>query len=229
MTTQTTADQTGTETSACAVGTTAGTAKTAKGNERRRVLLEHAIDTFIEYGYEGTSLDKIIKKSGGSRSTVYQSYGNKEGLFMAALVMMADGIYSAYMDDYRTGRTVREEFEVFGKIFLTAMLTPRAIGACRLIFAESARLPHIGDWFYTQGIARSYQCFAKVLENHFDAPMEELTETAARFIEMLRGPLLLKSVCLTDQKFTPEEIDREVAKSCDIIMAYVTSRYKERS
>ena len=69
--------------------------KTARGRERMKELLSCAIDTFIENGYERTSIDKIIRRSGGSRSTVYQCYGSKEGLFIAALQMMADDVYAS--------------------------------------------------------------------------------------------------------------------------------------
>ena len=51
-------------------------AKTQKGQERVRGLLVHAMDVFIECGYEGASLDKIIRKAGGSKATLYQNFGS---------------------------------------------------------------------------------------------------------------------------------------------------------
>ena len=199
--------------------------KTARGRERMKELLSCAIDTFIENGYERTSLDKIIRRSGGSRSTVYQCYGSKEGLFIAALQMMADDVYSAYMADYRHGRTLREEFLTFGRIYLKGMLTPRAVGASRLIFAETVKLRDIGEWFHREGVAKSYVCFAKVLENHIDAPLDELTDAAARYIEMLKGPLYLRALCLPDFTPTDEEITREAELSADIMCAWLEKTY----
>ena len=188
-------------------------------------LLTHAIDTFIELGYERASLEKIIKKSGGSRSTVYQRYGNKEGLFVAALQMMADDIYSAYLASYSHERSLEEELRTFGTIFLTQMLTPRAVGATRLIMAETPRLPEIGRWFYRDGIAMSYECFAKVLENHIDAPFEELKDLASRYIEMLKGPLFMRALCLPDQPAGPDEIEREVESAARLVLLFVESAY----
>lgn len=111
--------------------------KTPRGRNRAVELLRCAIDVFIEYGYEGASLSRIIERSGGSRTVIYQVYGNKEGLFLAALGMMADDVYQAYVSNYHPGRSLREEFEAFGRIFLTGMFTERAVGACRLVFAQS--------------------------------------------------------------------------------------------
>ena len=62
--------------------------KTPRGRNRAVELLRCAIDVFIEYGYEGASLSRIIERSGGSRTVIYQVYGNKEGLFLAALGMI---------------------------------------------------------------------------------------------------------------------------------------------
>ena len=181
--------------------------KTPRGRNRAVELLRCAIDVFIEYGYEGASLSRIIERSGGSRTVIYQVYGNKEGLFLAALGMMADDVYQAYVSNYHPGRSLREEFEAFGRIFLTGMFTERAVGACRLVFAQSFARRDIGEFFYREGVKKSYQCFARVLQNHVDAPIEELEEAAARFIEMLRGPLLMRILCTPETQVTPEEIE----------------------
>ncbi len=204
------------------------TAPTAKGRERMTELLTHAIDTFIELGYERASLEKIIRKSGGSRSTVYQCYGNKEGLFIAALQMMADDIYAAYLEQYSHERSLREELCAFGTLFLTKMLSPRAVGASRLIMAETPRLPEIGRWFYRDGIAMSYECFAKVLENHIDAPLPELTDLASRYIEMLKGPLFMRALCVPEKPVTREEIAHEVDAAASLVMTYIHSVYGSR-
>ena len=43
----------------------------ARGRNRAVELLRCAIDVFIEYGYEGASLSRIIERSGGSRTVIY--------------------------------------------------------------------------------------------------------------------------------------------------------------
>ena len=173
------------------------------------------------------SLSRIIERSGGSRTVIYQVYGNKEGLFLAALGMMADDVYQAYVSDYHPGRSLREEFEAFGRIFLTGMFTERAVGACRLVFAQSFARRDIGEFFYREGVKKSYQCFARVLQNHVDAPIEELEEAAARFIEMLRGPLLMRILCTPETQVTPEEIEEAAVRCADIMTVWMNERWPE--
>ncbi len=56
-------------------------AKTQRGRDRQKTLLDTAINVFLEHGYERASLEKIILSAGGSRSTIYSLYGSKRGLF----------------------------------------------------------------------------------------------------------------------------------------------------
>ena len=56
--------------------------------ERRKAIVAAARDVFLERGYANSSIDAVVERSGGSKATVYQMFGNKEGL-LAALV--ADG------------------------------------------------------------------------------------------------------------------------------------------
>ena len=105
--------------------------------------------------------------------------------------------------------------------------TERAVGACRLVFAQSFARRDIGEFFYREGVKKSYQCFARVLQNHVDAPIEELEEAAARFIEMLRGPLLMRILCTPETQVTPEEIEEAAVRCADIMTVWMNERWPE--
>ena len=57
--------------------------ETKKGNLRRKKLLETAARLFLEKGFDETSLNEIVKIAGGSLSTIYKYFGDKEKLFIA--------------------------------------------------------------------------------------------------------------------------------------------------
>lgn len=56
---------------------------TRRGQERRLALLLCATDLFLEKGYDAVSLDDIVNHAGGSKTSIYKYFGNKEGLFTA--------------------------------------------------------------------------------------------------------------------------------------------------
>ena len=76
------------------------TPKTKRGEDRQKKLLNTAIKVFLEHGYEGASLEKIILDAGGSRSTIYSLYGSKKGLFLACLKSLVEEVYFAYAEHY---------------------------------------------------------------------------------------------------------------------------------
>ncbi|NSX55244.1 TetR/AcrR family transcriptional regulator [Parasulfitobacter algicola] len=59
--------------------------------------------TFWQNGYRATSLDDLVKASGAARASLYQSYGDKRGLFIAAIEnysqKFADWVTQAMQDE----------------------------------------------------------------------------------------------------------------------------------
>jgi TetR/AcrR family transcriptional repressor of nem operon len=50
-----------------------------------KAALEGAMRTFWASGYDGTSVDMLCKATQMSRASLYQGYGDKSGLFLAAI------------------------------------------------------------------------------------------------------------------------------------------------
>lgn len=198
-------------------------AKTQRGRDRQKTLLDTAINVFLEHGYERASLGKIILSAGGSRSTIYSLYGSKRGLFLACLKHLVDEVYYAYEDFYDEKRGWEEELEVFGNIYLRSILSDKAIGTSRLIFSVTAREPEIGRWYYTEGAQLSYLCFAKVLENKLPLDFNDLKEISLHYIEMLKSDLYHHRLC--DPHFIPNDamIENEVRLCSRITASYIRS------
>jgi AcrR family transcriptional regulator len=57
-----------------------------KGKSRQKIL-QAAFEAFAENGYEKTSMDDIVKRSGLSKGTLYWHFTNKRELFLATIQM----------------------------------------------------------------------------------------------------------------------------------------------
>lgn len=64
-----------------------------KSQERYNKIMKVALENFLEKGYENTNLNDIVKKAGGSLSTIYEHFGSKEELFKTIIL---DGIKQVY-------------------------------------------------------------------------------------------------------------------------------------
>ena len=74
-------------------------------------VLEKARNVFWKKGYNGTSMDELVKATGLSRSSIYDSFGDKHGLYMKALQhyqqekrqSLVEGIPSAFSSRKKIG------------------------------------------------------------------------------------------------------------------------------
>lgn len=51
----------------------------------KKAVLEKATEMFWRSGYEGTALEDVLVEAGFNRHSLYQEFGNKQGLFLKAL------------------------------------------------------------------------------------------------------------------------------------------------
>jgi len=59
--------------------------KRIPGKERRQLILEAALETFSERGYEGSTIKKIADRAGVNQALIYQHFKNKEDLYKSIL------------------------------------------------------------------------------------------------------------------------------------------------
>ena len=57
----------------------------SRGEKRRAAFIAAARQVFLEQGYEAASMSEIVLRAGGSLSTLYAQFGDKQGLFIAML------------------------------------------------------------------------------------------------------------------------------------------------
>lgn len=72
------------------------------------VALDAAIGMFREHGYEGTSAQMLVDAMGIGRQSLYNSFGDKAGLYSAAVRRYAIGETHAHQKALRTGNRAIE-------------------------------------------------------------------------------------------------------------------------
>ena len=114
--------------------------------ERRRRTLAAAEDLFLKNGYAGTSLNDIIRVSGGSKATLIEQFAGKAGLFAAVLestaVEFAKKLTASSTEEPEA--TMRR----FGEAILRFYLWPSAVLAYRGVIAAGPENPDVARAFY---------------------------------------------------------------------------------
>jgi AcrR family transcriptional regulator len=123
----------------------------SRSEVRRRAFLDAAAEVLFEQGFEAASVNEVVRRAGGSLATLYAQFGNKEGLFLAALEdrvrAVAETIDVAAVADL----PVAAGLQVIGERYLEALLRPNGVALFRILVAEARKSPELTRSFMAAG------------------------------------------------------------------------------
>lgn len=118
---------------------------------RRQAMIEAAAAVFSEMGYERASLGAIVRRSGGSLSTLYQLFGSKEGLFEAMVTTKCKEIMEPLTAADLSDRNPRDTLTTIAHVFMRVILAPPAQALWRMVMGEGKKLPHLPEIYFRCG------------------------------------------------------------------------------
>ena len=103
----------------------------ARSYDRTR-LLDHAVRVFWEKGYASTSIRDLVEATGVQRYGLYESFGDKHGLFLSALERYQDTVIAGLLRELeRPGAALPEILALLDRLADTAR-RPGAARGCLL-------------------------------------------------------------------------------------------------
>ena len=192
---------------------------------KRLAIIEAASQRFFDDGFAATSIERVAADAGVSKVTIYNHFGDKRGLFTAAVEHECEKMHGYFSIDDTLEGTIRERLEIIAKGISAFLSRPEIIRFERRIAAETETDPAIGHAFLSAGPWRMKQAFAdfityanKVGELNVPDPALGAEQFAA----------LCKGMGDLDQRFgrevSADDRDRRIAGAVDIfITAYGTN------
>ena len=182
-----------------------------QSERRNRELLDRSLDLFLDRGFEGTTIEAIVDSVGMARRTVYSRYGDKIGLFKAALERAVD---DWVVPEERLRAAECEDFEqtllAVARLMVDNVRSPSGIRLARIANAEVFRMPEIGAylWERTARVALAYltDLFRRRLWPE-PPPQPVIDDTAMAFLILIvEGSFQMTAW----EKTSSEEFDRQV-------------------
>jgi TetR/AcrR family transcriptional repressor NalC len=121
---------------------------------------------FLKSGYNGVTVDDIVKRAGGSKSTVYEVFGGKCGLFIASIEAKCREFNAPLRDIDYEGLDLKGSLENFGRALLTLITQKEYLALHRLVIAESGHCPELGQAWYTYGPNETLALIAGILRSY---------------------------------------------------------------
>lgn len=137
----------------------------AAGRAKDRIdrFLETAIEVLLEKGYRNTRLTDIVSRTGGSLSTLYAAFGDKEGLVHAIMERSIRSFGESLDILDQSGLSPVEALPAAAERLAEEMLTPERTVSHRIIIGEGLAFPELRDWFFEHGVVPAH----RRLEDYF--------------------------------------------------------------
>lgn len=194
-----------------------------RGLARRQAILTAARRLFIEKGFEKTTLSDIIAVAGGSRATLYEHFGDKEGLFRAIMeednAMILSGLAPAQADDRVTPEAGLTAFALH---LVKALLNEETTGTVRILISEGDRVPDIAEAFFRIGPENAIRRLAEYLQRLSDSgalKIEDPAVAAQAFLGMVTGNLLMRRLILPQSAPAIPDLDRYVRQAVRLFLS----------
>ena len=195
--------------------------KCSRGEARRRAILDAAIEVFLENGYERTTLTAILEKSGGSRSSLYEFFGGKDGLFLAAIQRVCPQFKEALEIIANSNEPPEIALMKFATQFVHALLFPQVIAISRIMIAEAYRFPNISELFYHTGpllmYSRLADYFSRMNKNGI-LKIKDPLQAARLFCSLVQGSIYYSMLMSLPETFSEEDLRRHTEMSVDIFL-----------
>lgn len=119
-------------------------------------LIQAATESFMEEGYRA-SIDRIAKRAGVARQTIYNHFPSKEYLFSEVVNIIVNSILVSL--DGNEGN-IRERLIRFATVLRQRVMNDEGIAIFRTLIAEMPRFPVLGQTFFEKGPGQTVQRLA---------------------------------------------------------------------
>ncbi|PZO41544.1 MAG: TetR family transcriptional regulator [Pseudanabaena frigida] len=189
-------------------------------SKKTELILEGAMQEFLEHGYAGARIDRIVEAAGVSKATVYRHFPDKEALFTAIIQQMS---CRKTIFELQSQQSFEESPSVFLKQYASKMLDnvaedPQVLTFLRIIVGESGRFPELARAFVINIEKVGLEFLTQYLTNHPQLQIADPEVTARVFIGTLIHFVILRDV-LQSGDLVPIERDRLLDSLLNLIVS----------
>jgi AcrR family transcriptional regulator len=191
-------------------------------------ILDAARKVFLEYGFEGASIDEIAEVARSGKPTIYARFRDKRALFIEVVTRDILSHITEFKGEVPTGATIEKRLTSAAITLIHWGFDNDRIGLMRLAIAEARRFPDLASTVSRKARELSTELGVHLLGEltQFDelgslpafAP-ERLATTARLFLDLIAVPMLLRALFELNLKTLDAEIDVHVARSVAFFLA----------
>ncbi len=193
--------------------------------QRCQMLHDVGLKMFLQNGYEKTSLADIVKVTGGSLSTVYEHFGNKEKFFEIVMLEAIENYYKNLQEKMKADKSLEvDEFLYnFGREYVENFSNENAVLFMRVLYEisykDNGKLVKIF-------IDKVSQMEKQIFLDYFNSDEKknllkpcDIGTIASEFCILIVEPEYTKAIMRYDEaKMTKEQKDEKVKRVVDMFL-----------
>ncbi|MDZ8025732.1 MAG: TetR/AcrR family transcriptional regulator [Nostoc sp. SerVER01] len=177
--------------------------------EKTEMILDGAMQEFLENGYAAARIDKIAVAAGVSKATIYRRFPDKESLFTALMQQLAckKELFNSAQIQSAQGDPVSLLRSFANRMLEHIADDPQALTFFRIIIGESGRFPELARAFVKNIEKPMLEALTQYLASHPELGLPDAEVTARAFVGTLVHFVLLRDI-MQSGDIVPMERDR---------------------
>jgi len=200
----------------------------AKQGRKWDQVLDGARTVFLRDGFEGASVDDIVREAGVSKATLYSYFPDKRLLFLEVAKIECQAQSEEAISSIETSGDIREALTMAARRMVRFFTSDVGMQVYRIVVGESQRFPEIGREFYASGPGVVREILKGFLQKGIDdgkLEIDDLDLATDQFPELCKAGIHLQLAIGLRDSVSDEEIDRVVAGAVDVFLG----RYEVRT
>jgi AcrR family transcriptional regulator len=184
-----------------------GRQKARLSAEKDQQIIRAALNTFLQCGYRGTSMDKVAMEAGVSKQTVYSHYGDKKGLFNALVAYVSERLFPPELLHVPFEAEPGAFLRSLARAYVDALATWEHTAFNRLVLAESPRFPELGEIYLSKAVEPGLNMIVTYLQQHRELAIND-PEAAGRAFFSALSSFAVGREMLQEKHLMPFDSDR---------------------
>ncbi len=164
---------------------------TSKSSMKRKLILEAALDNFIEKGFTASRVEDIAKAAHVAKGTVYLYFTDKNTLFEEAIRNAVAPFFSATREQVlaSVGTSKQRLLEMLDTI-LNNLLYTKMHHVLRLLISEGLRFPALVSFYHQEFLAPHFQIFTSLFVQAAENG-ELVKNDIAKYPHLITAPIIM--------------------------------------
>jgi len=196
--------------------------QSSRRSARRRAMMDAAWELLLEKGFSGVTLNDVISRSGGSRTTVYEAFGGKDGLLAAVMEEQCIEFSAELHISLESDLPPRDALTDFGKKLAKKILTEEAIRFTQILFSEGQHFIPLVEKFMKVGPDSTRERLSRYLRRQHDLGhivVDDPVHDAELFNAMIIGDWQKQILKMIDPPtYSNAEIEKRVLRAVEVFL-----------